>query len=849
MDHAAHVSEEHAPSQPRKTAHSHVQDKQHSTPSSVRKHSEDLTYPSDLFMVSNTKGSNASPHARGSRQDDVTYIYETPIYKPSYAEHDTMQGRKQQTNSGASPQSSPNHGHCNDPLCRMQKDLFTTLMMNLYGARAHCNCHRHLPDHPTGHRHRHTHSDTSSDSSGSSSSSDSDIPRERFQKLMKKAHEFDSSNTPDSEKTLRDDATPRRERLVPANDSSPLPPTTSRRSKKPRIYLSSEDRHVGFRSDPSIIPGPSVQPEAGPSSSTSAKGKGLAVTASQSPILGNVDLPPEIPPLFTAENTKNDTSNLPNTRTNTDVRPELNAKPNAVARNVLTSSPTPVPETATHPTHSHTHPTQTPEAIAKDEVPVLALIQDNLVAQRIEPDVFQLDFGPNNKPGGGQDHPGDGQANGIWPAPNQGAEHDATHGAHCQHNHEHHEHQHAPAAHAQPQAEVPIKAPPQILGIVDTTLRHKDVTYRILGALGAGTYGNVYCAVESRKKVEGQTGSSAVGLNTTKERPVAIKVMHKDTMYKAHHGRSMTLNEIDIMHLVKQDGRKWLVGLDRAWSSDYDIFLVMDLYASHLQSWIAQSSPTWFPFRIYAAEMILMLCDLRDAGIVHGDIKPDNILVGNDGHLALSDFGAAHLIRNPIDGVPLTTPDYSPPEAVKHLPGLLPSLDTEQQHGPKIIVDTYDVWSMALCLLQMYARTELSAAEEVEHNNMLEFQEHIAQLNCEELSIMRYLENHNPLLWDLVRKMMANDPLKRWYADALKKHPYFDGINWGELNAKKRLPHCPPPPTPDVKNKNPHFRPECDRMGNLCLHPLVVRGILDDAKRGKDVFERCADSPATVQPT
>ena len=131
-----------------------------------------------------------------------------------------------------------------------------------------------------------------------------------------------------------------------------------------------------------------------------------------------------------------------------------------------------------------------------------------------------------------------------------------------------------------------MKAPPQILGIVDTTLRHKDATYRILGALGAGTFGTVFCAAESRTKAESQTNNLRLGPDTPNERPVAIKVMHKDTLYKALFGRSQTLNEIDIMHLVKQEGRKWLVGLDRAWSSDYDIFLVMvSRFLPTVQQW------------------------------------------------------------------------------------------------------------------------------------------------------------------------------------------------------------------------------------------------------------------------
>lgn len=45
--------------------------------------------------------------------------------------------------------------------------------------------------------------------------------------------------------------------------------------------------------------------------------------------------------------------------------------------------------------------------------------------------------------------------------------------------------------------------------------------------------------------------------------------------------------------------------------------------------------------RFYIAEMILCVEEAHRLGCIHRDVKPDNFLVGADGHLKISDFGLA----------------------------------------------------------------------------------------------------------------------------------------------------------------------------------------------------------------
>ena len=43
--------------------------------------------------------------------------------------------------------------------------------------------------------------------------------------------------------------------------------------------------------------------------------------------------------------------------------------------------------------------------------------------------------------------------------------------------------------------------------------------------------------------------------------------------------------------------------------------------------------------RFYISEIILSVESLHKMNYIHRDLKPDNILIGKDGHIKLSDFG------------------------------------------------------------------------------------------------------------------------------------------------------------------------------------------------------------------
>lgn len=96
--------------------------------------------------------------------------------------------------------------------------------------------------------------------------------------------------------------------------------------------------------------------------------------------------------------------------------------------------------------------------------------------------------------------------------------------------------------------------------------------------------------------------------------------------------------ERDILALAKNP---WIVELKCSFQDEKHLYLVMeflqggDLMTLLMEKDILSEDES----RFYIVETILAVESVHKLNYIHRDLKPDNLLIGRDGHVKLSDFG------------------------------------------------------------------------------------------------------------------------------------------------------------------------------------------------------------------
>ncbi|KAM7329507.1 hypothetical protein ACRRTK_011120 [Alexandromys fortis] len=168
--------------------------------------------------------------------------------------------------------------------------------------------------------------------------------------------------------------------------------------------------------------------------------------------------------------------------------------------------------------------------------------------------------------------------------------------------------------------------------------------FQILRAIGKGSFGKV-CIVQKRDT----------------EKMYAMKYMNKQQCIERDEVRNV-FRELEILQEIEH---VFLVNLWYSFQDEEDMFMVVDLLLGgdlryHLQQNVQFSEDT---VRLYICEMALALDYLRSQHIIHRDVKPDNILLDEQGHAHLTDFNIATIIKDGERATALAgTKPYMAPE-------------------------------------------------------------------------------------------------------------------------------------------------------------------------------------------
>lgn len=176
-----------------------------------------------------------------------------------------------------------------------------------------------------------------------------------------------------------------------------------------------------------------------------------------------------------------------------------------------------------------------------------------------------------------------------------------------------------------------------------------DGRYRISGRIARGGMATVYEAMDLRL-----------------DRTVAVKVMHPGLGDDEEFANRFVSEARSAARLSHPN----VVAVYDQGNDDGTVFLAMELVSGHtLRDTIGKEAPM-APARALALlePVVSALAAAHRAGFVHRDVKPENVLIADDGRVKVADFGLAKAVsadtRHTATGVLIGTVSYVAPELV-----------------------------------------------------------------------------------------------------------------------------------------------------------------------------------------
>ncbi|KZP16086.1 kinase-like protein, partial [Athelia psychrophila] len=191
-----------------------------------------------------------------------------------------------------------------------------------------------------------------------------------------------------------------------------------------------------------------------------------------------------------------------------------------------------------------------------------------------------------------------------------------------------------------------------------------------------------------------------------------------------------------------------------------NVYLVMRMYDQTLTRAIYSRTLRAQQIKVFAVELLLGLEALHCMGIVHRDMKPDNLLITPNGHLAIADFGLARMFTE----LPTMrmyeqcgTTGYMPPEVIS---------DQVQAQG---YTSSADIWGYGMIIYEMLIGRRALDADALEEQEIL----NMTLSTVIHGDIDRHVGEADALAADLLHQLLEPEGAKRPSWPAIKKHAWF----------------------------------------------------------------------------
>ncbi|XP_023558155.1 rho-associated protein kinase 2 isoform X1 [Octodon degus] len=315
-------------------------------------------------------------------------------------------------------------------------------------------------------------------------------------------------------------------------------------------------------------------------------------------------------------------------------------------------------------------------------------------------------------------------------------------------------------------------------------LQMKAEDYDVVKVIGRGAFGEVQLV---RHK--------------SSQNVYAMKLLSKFEMIKRSDA-AFFWEERDIMAFANSP---WVVELFCAFQDDRYLYMVMEyMPGGDLVNLMSNYDVPEKWAKFYTAEVVLALDVIHSMGLIHRDVKPDNMLLDRHGHLKLADFGTC--MKMDETGMvhcdtAVGTPDYISPEVLK------------SQGGDGYYGRECDWWSVGVFLFEMlvgdtpfYADSLVGTYSKImDHKNSLSIPE--------DAEISKHAKN---LICAFLTEREVR--LGRNGVEEIKQHPFFKNDQWNWDNIRETAAPVVPELSSDIDSSN--FDDIEDDKGDVETFPI-----------------------------
>ncbi|KAI9204515.1 kinase-like domain-containing protein [Polychytrium aggregatum] len=256
----------------------------------------------------------------------------------------------------------------------------------------------------------------------------------------------------------------------------------------------------------------------------------------------------------------------------------------------------------------------------------------------------------------------------------------------------------------------------------------------------------------------------------------AIKALKKDAIIRHDDVDSVKL-ERKIFQISSMKHHPFLVNLHSCFQTTNRLYFVMEyMPGADMMSQLQMQKDKRFnadQTRFYASETLLALEYFHSQGIIHRDLKLENILMGSDGHIKLADYGVCKDGMNygNTTNTYAGTPDYMAPEILMKKRGYSRSVDW---------------WSFGVLVYVMLVGRYPFHGRDAH--------DILRNITAGNLDINSRLGSDSA---SLIKALLTVDPKKRLGgsregAADIKRHAFFNKMDWDALLAKKIAPPIKP---------------------------------------------------------